>query len=158
MNFARLAIGGMGVFVLVLLVALGISGCDNDVKTMGANGGQTAHYTDVTLPCVKSISVDRRGPNGLIRKHQAVYVCDGDIITWVPNDHETFHLEFSKECPFVVNGNDPCPVIGNDKPGLQLSGGPVKTHDPLDGLRVYKYVITVEGKQSADPHVVGGGR
>jgi hypothetical protein len=146
MTLARLTFGGIGVFVLVLLAVFGISGCDDDSKPKGAKG-----VTDdtVTIKCVDTVIVDKDGPNGVAKEHQVVYVCDGHQVKWKGTKGEMFKVEFDpSDCPF-----NPCPVIDNNN-----DHGQVKNYAVGDYLHLYKYKITVNGKESTDPHAVGGGR
>ena len=75
---------------------------------------------------------------------QAVYVCEGDTVTWNSNGL-TFVVEFKKDSPFVDSGkkfDNGHPKSDKTKPHKQLT--------------VYEYRITVNGT-AFDPQVIAGG-
>jgi plastocyanin len=123
-------------FGVVLLVLLGASGCGNKEEK-----GFTAHCGN------KSVKVDIGVPPHKPATPEAVYVCEGDIVTWDPAGAvETFEVEFKKEYPFT----------GNTKKFHKGDPKSPKTKHQEPGLTVYEYKITVNGVPY-DPQVVGGG-
>lgn len=81
---------------------------------------------------------------------KAVYLCDGNTLTWIPNRH-TFKVTFKKS-PFV----DGQTVFQNDP---QNPNAPVTSKAGLytGVLVVYHYTMTIDGNPVDDPQVVGGG-
>lgn len=120
-----------GLFV-VMLVALGTTGCTSTPKVP-----QLLHTKNVN--CTTKIKVD---PSEGV-DHKAVYVCDGDTLQWDNPHNATFTVHFPGDCPF-----NPCADISDSNPR------PIKTL-PSD-ITVYKYNITVNTVLH-DPHVIGGG-
>lgn len=80
-----------------------------------------------------------------------VYLCQGDTLTWMPNNH-TFTVTFPKKYPFVGN-----PMTFQNDP--QNPNNPVTSPAAKNPglLVVYHYDMTVDGSQVIDPQVVGGG-
>jgi len=78
-------------------------------------------------------------------KPQAVYVCEGNTVTWNPNGH-TFLVEFKKDSPF----EDGAKRFDNG----HSKSAKTKHHDQLT---VYEYKITVDNTVFSDPQVIGGG-
>jgi plastocyanin len=116
---------------LVLFLVLGASGCKE------SKVGKTR-----TFSCGDQ-QTDVNTTNGA--KPQAVYLCEGDTVTWNPNGH-TFLVEFKKDSPFEDGGKK----FDNKNP----KSGKTKHHDQLT---VYEYQITVDGTVFSDPQVIGGG-
>lgn len=117
-------------FALILLVMLGASSC------------KEVRRKTVTFACGDQ-TVDVNTSNGA--QPQAVYVCEGDTVTWKPNGH-TFLVEFKKDSPFADNG----------KKFDNQHGKSAKTKHHTE-LTVYEYRITVDGTNVFDPQVIGGG-
>lgn len=119
-------------FGLVLLLAAITCGCQQQVKNAKTK----------TFTCGdQQVSVDPT--DGTIPK--AVYVCEGDTVTWEPNNHQ-FEVAFKKGSPFVDGGTQ----FDNGK----KKSAKTKHHDKIT---VYEYDITVDGKPVNDPQVVAGG-
>jgi plastocyanin len=118
-------------FALVLLLIFAASGCQKKY-------GKTWRTFDCGN---KTINVNPT--NGA--EPEAVYVCDGDTVTWSPNGHK-FLVEFKKESPFNSGEKE----FHNGKPKSD-------TIKPQKNLKVYEYRITVDGKVFEDPQVLGGG-
>jgi plastocyanin len=77
---------------------------------------------------------------------EAVYVCEGDTVTWNPAANvDTFVVEFKKDYPFE----------GNKKNFHKGDSQSPKTK-PQKELKVYPYTIVVNG-HTFDPQVIGGG-
>jgi hypothetical protein len=113
------------------------------VLMFGGTGCGRGNRPQVTYDCGQTVIVDAQ--MGVIKKHQAVYLCEGKTLEWQAQGGETFTVEFDpKNCPF-----ESCPIINNAAPK-----SPSGKH--FDYLTVFKYTITVNGK-AYDPHVVGGG-
>jgi len=121
-----------GLFVAVMLVALGTTSCTSTPKV-----SPPPHTKNVK--CTTKINVD---PSDGV-DHKAVYVCDGDTLQWDNPHNATFTVHFPGDCPF-----NPCPDISDSNPRA------IKTL-PAD-ITVYKYNIIVNTVLH-DPHVVGGG-
>jgi hypothetical protein len=120
---------------LVLILMLGASGCKEQPRVAGKR---------VTLNCGdQTVTVDPK--NGATP--EAIYVCEGDIVTWQPTqDVQTFEVEFKKDYPFTgtkkkFDKRDP------KSPGTKHQ----------QNLKVYEYKITVNGQSFGDPQVIGGG-
>jgi plastocyanin len=116
----------------------GASGCDKDRK-YGKNT-RTFACGDQTIEVNTNDGA----------KPQAVYVCEGNTVTWNPNGNK-FLVEFRKDSPFEDGGKK----FDNEHP----KSAKTKRHEYLT---VYEYSITVGvGSQSprvfADPQVIGGG-
>lgn len=123
-----------GLFAVVLLLALGTTGCRPRFVPPPAGTKNVKCTTKIIVDPTKDQGVD----------HKAVYVCDGDTLEWDNPHSATFTVSFpSGDCPF-----NSCADITDSNPR------PFKTLPA--GLTVYKYTITVNGT-SYDPHVVGGG-
>jgi len=73
-------------------------------------------------------------------KPQAVYVCEGDTVTWNPNGH-TFLVEFKKDSPFADDGKK----FDNG----HAKSAKTKHHAQLT---VYEYRITVDN-HAFDPRL-----
>ncbi len=125
--------GSASRLAFALLLILGVSGCAKQPKVTGK-----------TLSCGdKPVTVDPT--NGA--SPEAVYVCEGDTVTWNPTaDVVTFVVEFKSDYPFAG------PKKNFDK-GDRKSP---KTK-PQKELKVYEYKLTVNGHSFGDPQVVGGG-
>ncbi len=119
-------------FALVLLLLFGASGC-NETKIK---------KKIVTFTCGDQ-TVDVNTTDGAAP--QAVYVCEGDTVTWNPNAH-TFLVEFKKDSPFVDDGKK----FDNG----HAKSAKTKHHTQLT---VYEYRITVDTTNVFDPQVIGGG-
>ena len=80
-----------------------------------------------------------------------VYLCKGYTMTWLPNGN-TFTVHFPKKYPF-----EGAPQDFTNNP--QNQNAPVTSRPAkYSGMVVvYHYDITVNGKQVADPQIVGGG-
>jgi hypothetical protein len=78
---------------------------------------------------------------------KAVYVCEGDVVTWAPNGH-TFIVEFAKDFPFKGN-----PKKFTEKYNDNVSDKTL----PHPKIKVYEYTIKVDGNPIADPQIIGGG-
>lgn len=81
---------------------------------------------------------------------KAVYLCDGNTLTWVPNGH-TFKVTFKKS-PFVdgqtvFQNNPQDPTAPVTSKAAQYTGT----------LVVYHYAMTIDNNPVDDPQVVGGG-
>ncbi len=125
----RSVVGG---FALIMLLMLGAIGCKERISRK-----------TVTFTCGDQ-TVDVNTNNGV--QPQAVYVCDGDTVTWRANGH-TFLVEFKKDSPFEDNGKN----FDN----RNSKSARTKHHTQLT---VYEYRITVDSRVF-DPQVVpiGGG-
>src|SRR5229473_5426264 len=119
-------------FALVLLLMCGASGC-----TKPEVEKRTVKFT-----CADQ-TVDVNTTDGA--KPQAVYVCEGNTVTWNPNGH-TFLVEFKKDSPF----EDGAKRFDNG----HSKSAKTKHHDQLT---VYEYKITVDNTVFSDPQVIGGG-
>jgi len=80
-----------------------------------------------------------------------VYLCKGDVLTWVPNGH-AFTVTFKKKYPFegppkTITNNPQNPNAPVDSPAAIYSGS----------LVVYQYEMTIDSQPVEDPRVVGGG-
>ena len=133
-------------FGVVLLVLLGASGCGNKEESQEEGKKPKVTGKGFSFECGnKKVKVDV--PPQKPATPEAVYVCEGDTVTWDPAAAvQTFEVEFKKDYPFVGNkkkfhkGDPPSPKTKKQKPGLT----------------VYEYKLTVNG-QPYDPQVVGGG-
>jgi hypothetical protein len=128
MRFSRILFGGAGLFALCLFL-ITVAGCKFLQK---APRTKTFDCTDV------SINVDLN--NGVDKK--AVYICDGNTVTWNAPSGVNFTIKF-QDCPFLD-----CNTFTN--------GVPSKKALYFTDIRVFKYTITVNGVPF-DPHLVGGG-
>lgn len=124
--------GAASRFTMVLLLMFGASGC-RETKI---------EQRKVTFICGDQ-TVDVNTTDGA--KPQAVYVCEGDTVTWNPNGH-TFLVEFKKDSPFVDDGKK----FDNG----HAKSAKTKHHTQLT---VYEYRITVDTTNIFDPQVIGGG-
>jgi plastocyanin len=125
--------GAVSRLALVLLLAVGASGC---AKQAGF----------VEKPYCGDKAVNANANTGA--DPQAVYVCDGDTVTWIPSPSTvSFTVEFKKDSPF----NDKGKKFDNGKPKSDKT-------KPHDKIRVYEYRITVNGQLFDDPQVIGGGK
>jgi plastocyanin len=116
-----------GLVVLALLVA---NGC-----------GQRVASTEGKPYCGdKTVKADA----GKGADPEAVYVCEGDTVTWDPNG-TTFIVEFKKDSPF-----------GDDGKKFDNGNRKSKKTKKHNALKVYEYKIIVNN-QTFDPQVVGGG-
>lgn len=124
--------GAASRFALVLLLMFGASGC-KEMKI----GKKT-----VAFACGDQ-TVDVNTTDGA--KPQAVYVCEGDAVTWNSNGH-TFFVEFKKDSPFADDGK-------------KFDNGHAKSAKTKHHvqLTVYEYRITVDTTNVFDPQVIGGG-
>lgn len=129
----------------VLLVILGASGCGNKEEEEERKPKVVAKGP---LDCGdKTVTVDVPVPPNGPATPEAVYVCEGDIVTWDPTANvQTFEVEFKKDYPFA----------GTPKKFHKGDGKSPKTKHQKKGLTVYEYKLTVNG-QVYDPQVVGGG-
>ncbi len=118
-------------FALVLLLMCGASGCMKP----------EVEKRTVKFTCADQ-TVDVNTTDGA--KPQAVYVCEGDTVTWNPNGH-TFLVEFKKDSPFADDGKK----FDNGR----AKSAKTKHHAQLT---VYEYRITVDN-HAFDPQVIGGG-
>jgi hypothetical protein len=129
-----------GLFVIVLLLALGTNGCKM-AKFVPPAGKKE-------LSCTTKIKVDPS--EGVIKEHQAVYICDDanyNQVTWdPPSSVSSFTVQFTGECPFTS-----CANIAYGHATVTVAP------QPQYQLKVYKYTITVNNGPAHDPHVVGGG-
>ena len=128
MRSSRILFGGVGMVALSLILLM-VTGCHKVLQTART---KTFNCVDV------SIQVD---PNNGVDK-KAVYVCDGNTVTWNAPAGVNFTIAF-QDCPF-----QDCNTLANgvaSKPALSFTD-----------LRVFKYTITVNNVPF-DPHVVGGG-
>jgi hypothetical protein len=125
--------GPAGLSAIVLLLAL---------VTYGCRGVASPPAGTRNVPCTKKINVDPSNNYGV--DHKAVYVCNLDTLEWDNPSHAAFTVHFPGDCPF-----NSCADISDSNPR------PIKQLPP--DLTVYKYIITVNGVTSPDPHVVGGG-
>ncbi len=116
-------------FALILLLALGASGCKQAKKVK-------------SFTCEDQI-VNVNLNNGA--QPQAVYVCEDNTVTWNANGHQ-FLVEFKKDSPFKDNEKK------FDNQHAHSAGG-----KRLPELTVYEYRITVDGTRVFDPQVIGGG-
>ena len=94
----------------------------------------------------KPVNVDPSNAYGA--DPEAVYVCEGDIVTWTPTANVgTFVVEFKNDYPF-------------EGPKKNFTKGDAKSPKtkPQPVLKVYEYKLTIDGKSFGDPQVVGGGR
>jgi len=120
---------------LMALFMLGAGSCGDDHPKPKAAGGKTK-----MINCDQSVDVD--AAKGI--KKWAAYLCDGDTLTWNADSTVQFTVLFEKTTPFANGGRfDNGHPTGNAQPQY----GP---------LAVYKYTITVNGKDF-DPQVVAGG-
>jgi plastocyanin len=122
---------------LILLLVSGVSGCKEH-----RYGRNTRIFT-----CGNQ-TIDVNPDDGA--KPQAVYVCEGDTVTWNPNGHK-FLVEFKKDSPF----EDRRKKFDNEHPKSDKT-------KPHKQLTVYEYRITVGVGTEAphvfdDPQVIGGG-
>jgi plastocyanin len=120
----------VGRFALILLLMLGAISCKERISRR-----------TVTFTCGDR-TVDANTNNGA--QPQAVYVCEGDTVTWRANRH-TFQVEFKKDSPFENN---------EKRFDNQHSKSDKAKH--FTELTVYEYRITVDGTPF-DPQVIGGG-
>jgi hypothetical protein len=137
MKFARLSFGGMGVVVLVLLAAFGISSCYNP-------------KTSVVIACGDVVTIDAQSPHGVIPEQETVYFCKGHTITWKSKNNEIFTVMFDpNDCPLTscsipIDNKNPQSIVATEKNGY---------------LHVYKYTVSIRGiEKPFDPHGVGTGR
>lgn len=128
MRFSRILFGGAGLVALSLFLTM-VTGCHMVPKALRT---KTFNCVDV------SIQVD---PNNGVDK-KAVYVCDGNTVTWNAPPGVNFTIAF-QDCPFQDCNNFANGVAS--KPALYSKE-----------IRVFKYTITVNNVPF-DPHVVGGG-
>jgi plastocyanin len=110
--------------------------------TLGASGCKPAPVSPSAIPTCGDKIVDVDSTVGA--KPEAVYVCKGDTVTWNPNGL-TFTVEFKKDSPFEGD-----PMKFDDKHNKSPK---TKSHKQL---KVYEYLITVNGTKF-DPQVIGGG-
>ena len=127
MRFSRISFGGAGLFALSLFLIV-VAGCPK----LQAQRTKTFNCEDVNVQVDPSNGVDKK----------AVYVCDGNTVTWNAPPGVNFTIKF-QDCPFVD-----CNTFAN--------GVPSKKALYFKELRVFKYTITVNNVPF-DPHVVGGG-
>lgn len=129
---------------LVLVVVLGASSCNKEPE----EGGKKPKLAFAFQCGDKTVTVDVPvPPKTSPATPEAVYVCEGDDITWAPTANvQTFEVDFKKDYPF--SGSKKKFDKGNPK------SPKTKHQDP--GLTVYEYKLTVNG-QPYDPQVVGGG-
>jgi hypothetical protein len=126
--------GAASWFALALILVVGAGGC-----TKGPAGFVEKPYCgDKTVNVNTNTGADP----------QAVYVCDNDTVTWIPNPSTvSFLVEFKKDSPF--NDGNKKFANGNSK------SDHTKHHDKI---KVYEYRITVNGQLFDDPQVIGGGK
>jgi hypothetical protein len=118
---------------LVLLLMLGASGCAKQPKVTG----KMPSCGDKTVNVDPSYGADP----------EAVFVCEGDTVTWNPAANvSTFLVEFKNDYPFE----------GLKKNFDKGDRNSPKTK-PQKQLKVYEYKLTVNGHSFGDPQVVGGG-
>ena len=133
-------------FGLVLMLMLGASSCNKEEPQEGGKQPNVAGK-GFSFNCGNKPVKVKTGDPTQFATPEAVYVCEGDIVTWDPaDDVQTFEVEFKKEYPFE----------GTPKKFHKGDGKSPKTKHQNPGLTVYEYKITVNG-QSYDPQVVGGG-
>lgn len=120
-----------GYVVGLVVVTLGCSGCTQRVAFDGK-----PYCGDKTVKAI---------PSAPGADPEAVYVCEGDTVTWDPNGTSSFQVDFKKDSPFEDNGKH----FDNGSPKSKKT----KKHDVL---KVYEYKMTVNN-QSYDPQVIGGG-
>jgi plastocyanin len=119
---------------LVLLLLLIPSGCAKQPKVGN-------------LPACGNKTVNVDPANAYGADPEAVYVCEGDIVTWNPTANVgTFLVEFKSDYPFE----------GLKKKFDKGDSKSPKTK-PQPNLKVYEYKLTIDGKSFGDPQVVGGG-
>jgi len=140
METSRLLYGRVTRIVLVLTCVLA-AGCGEIQKKPPT--GQKQHIFDCGDQTVGVVPNDGTNP-------KAVYLCDGDKLSWVPNGHQ-FVVTFKKS-PFVdgqlvFQNNPQNPNALVQSSAAQYTGS----------LVVYHYTITIDGKPVDDPQVVGGG-
>ena len=123
----------------VMLVALVVIGCPQQPQQQPPPQPKT-----VTFPCGDHI-IDVM-TSGLDPKNKAVYVCEGDTVTWNPaSDVKTMEVEFENDSPFEG---------GKKKFNKDDRKSPKTAPQPY--LKVYPYKLTVNGQQ-VDPQIIGGG-
>ena len=132
MHCTPIRLGTAGRFIPVVMLMFVASGC-KEMKP-----GKKI----VTFTCGDQ-TVDVNTTDGA--KPQAVYVCEGDTVTWNSNGH-TFLVEFKKDSPFEDDGKR----FDNAHP----KSAKTKHHTQLT---VFEYKITVDTNHVFDPQVIGGG-
>ena len=143
MRTSRFLHGSAIRITLVLVFILSISCGQQPPKAGGGGKSVKRYYYDCADQTVGIVPEDGTNP-------KAVYLCDGNTLTWIPNGHQ-FVVTFKKS-PFV----DGKTVFQNDP---QNPNAPVTSSAGiyLGGLVVYHYTMTIDGKSVDDPQVVGGG-
>lgn len=133
MRFISVRCGAASRLALVFFLALGASGCPKQPGVVGK-----------TLTCGdKPVSVDPTAG----ATPEAVYVCDGDTVTWNPTANVvTFVVEFKNDYPFEGPKKN---FDKNDRKSPKTK--------PQGELKVYEYKLIVNGHSFGDPQVVGGG-
>ena len=134
---------GSAIRITLVLVCVLIASCEKQPAAVGGRQAQKQHIFDCGNQTVGVLPGDGTSP-------KAVYLCDGDTLTWVPNGHQ-FVATFKKS-PFV----DGTLVFQNDpqNPNASVTSKPALY---TGALVVYHYTITIDGKPVDDPQVVGGG-
>ena len=130
-------------FGIVLVLMLGTSSCKEE------EGEKRPRVTGKgPLDCGdKTVTVQAGSDPTKFATPEAVYVCEGDVVTWEPaSDVQTFDVDFKKDYPFE----------GNKKKFNKGDRKSPKLKPQKKGLTVYPYTITVNGVPY-DPQVVGGG-
>lgn len=131
-------------FGLVLALILGASSCNKEEPQEGGKKPRVAG----NFPCGDKPVKVKTGDPKQFATPEAVYVCDGDVVTWDPaDDVQTFEVEFKNDYPFE----------GTPKKFHKGDGKSPKTKHQKPGLTVYEYKITVNGQSFGDPQVIGGG-
>jgi hypothetical protein len=130
-------------FGLVLVLMLGANSCKEEPNRPGVTGGSGLPQCGP-----KKVIVDTGVPPKTFVDQEAVYVCEGDIVTWEPASDavQSFEVEFKDDYPF--NGA---------KKKFHKGDGKSPATKPQPVLKVYPYKITVNGQPYGDPQVVGGG-
>jgi hypothetical protein len=118
-------------YALILLLALGVSGCKQEKLPKKVE----------SFPCDDQ-KVNVNLDDGA--EPRAVYICEDNSVTWNANGLK-FLVEFKGDSPFKGEEKK----FDNKSP---RSAGGKRVH----GLTVYEYRITVDG-HVFDPQVIGGG-
>ena len=128
---------------------LAVTGCG--IKKGAGAAPATTHTKSVD--CVNTINVSPT--TGVIGIHTAVYVCDGDTLTWTADPANTFIINFPNECPLTPATD--CTNLKSQILSNQSVASSKIDAQPTNHIQLYKYSITVNNGKPFDPHVVGGG-
>jgi hypothetical protein len=131
----------VSLFIIAFLLTLAVTGCKQGKQGLVVTPGHKILDCQTTI----TVETDHVDP---------VFVCNDlgfQTVTWTPGNNVTsFIVQFGNDCPFLQ-----CTGISYAAPSTTKVQSQVAPQPQT--IKLYKYSISINGKPSIDPHVVGGG-